>query len=159
MRKNSKRLLIAAIAMVVTVAAIAWTARRAQAQSAEQSHLLFTFVTNQFGLDTLITISNTSQDPFGTPPADGACVFFFFGAAAPAPYTTPFIPAGTTFANLTSIIAPGFQGYVIADCNFHLAHGWYFTADVGAVHVLTGSAALVLPSTFRTGSPPESLAH
>ena len=113
--------------------------------SNHQTMLLFSFVTNQAGFDTGITISNTSKDPFGTPEESGTCTLYFYeGATNPAPVTTPSVAAGTTYATLASVTVPGFQGYMIADCNFRNAHGWAFVSDLGARTLAASVQALVL---------------
>jgi len=109
-----------------------------------QTRLLFSFVCNQNGFDTGIAISNTSEDPFGTPHESGVCHLYFYGDGAPAPVTTPPIAAGKTYTGLASLIAPGFQGYLIADCNFRNAHGWAFVSDIGARNFGASVPALVL---------------
>ena len=94
--------------------------------------LLFSSVTNQNGMDTGITIANTSLDPFGTTPSAGSCTLNFFGANAPGPVSTGNISAGSVYTNLASILAPGFQGYVIVSCPFPLSRGFAFTSPLGA---------------------------
>jgi hypothetical protein len=121
------------------------------------TNLLFSFVTNLAGFDTGIAIANTTADPFGTSPQDGACTLTFFGANAPAPSVTPTIVAGATFVDLASSRAPNFQGYLIAECDFPLAHGFAFVSDVGAQNVAMGSLALVIPPRARKGG--ERLDH
>jgi len=96
--------------------------------------LLFPFVTNQLGFDTGIAISNTSSDPFGTNGATaqaGTCSLNFYGSGAPSPanVTTPNVPTGTTYTQVLSGVAAGFQGYLIAQCNFQYAHGFAFITD------------------------------
>jgi hypothetical protein len=67
----------------------------------------------------------------GTSPTSGSCTITYFGDLAPAPQTSVPIPAGSqlTFSlsqgnsALGITGAPGFQGYVIADCGFGLARG------------------------------------
>ena len=91
--------------------------------------LLFTFVTNLAGFDTAITISNISLDNFGTKPEAGHALLLFYGVGAPGLsntggtggpglINTGNLAAGQVWANTLSSIAPGFQGYVIALCNF-----------------------------------------
>lgn len=114
--------------------------------------LLFPFVTNQAGFDTGIAISNTSTDPFGTVPQAGTCSENWFGAAAPAtPTVTPTVATGTSSTTLASITVPGFQGYMIAVCNFQYAHGFAFISDVGARNLAMGYLALVIPDPSLTG--------
>jgi hypothetical protein len=110
-----------------------------------QTDLLFPFVTNQAGFDTGLAISNTSTDPLGTAPQAGTCTFSWYGASPPATYATPTpLASGTTYSALASVLAPGFQGYVIAVCNFQYAHGFAFISDVGARNLAMGYLALVL---------------
>jgi hypothetical protein len=96
-----------------------------------QSDLLFTFMTNQAGFDTGFEISNTSSDPFGTAAQNGTCTLNWYGngPAAGTATTTAAIPAGTAYTNLVSNAAPGFQGYMIAVCNFQYGHGFAFISD------------------------------
>lgn len=114
--------------------------------------LLFPFVTNQLGFDTGIAISNTSSDPFGTSGATaqaGTCSLNFYGSGAPTPAnaTTPNVPTGTTYTQVLSGVAAGFQGYVIAQCSFQYAHGFAFiTNGVGTNGGLSqGYLAGVIP--------------
>jgi hypothetical protein len=114
------------------------------------SHLLFPFVTNQAGFDTGMAISNTSADPYLTSTQAGTCTLNFFGASAPAAVTTANVAAGTTYTTTALAVAPGFQGYVIADCQFQFAHGFAFVTRVGAVDVAMGYLALVIPDNIQT---------
>jgi hypothetical protein len=94
--------------------------------------LLFPFVTNQLGFDTGLAISNTSSDLLngGTKSVaaaqSGTCALTFFGNTAPAAVTTATVAAGTSYAAAASSVAPGFQGYMIASCNFLYAHGFAY---------------------------------
>jgi hypothetical protein len=99
--------------------------------SACQTDLLFTFMTNQAGFDTGFEISNTSTDPFGTAAQNGTCTLNWYGTgpAAGTATTTPSIASGSYYANLVSSAAPGFQGYMIAVCNFQFGHGFAFISD------------------------------
>jgi hypothetical protein len=116
--------------------------------------LLFPFVTNQLGFDTGLAIANTSSDPFGSNGATaqaGTCTISFYGSGAPSPssVTTPTVPSGTVYAAVLSGIGAGFQGYLIAQCNFQYAHGFAFVTDgVGANGGLSqGYLAGVIPDT------------
>lgn len=97
--------------------------------------LLFPFVTNQLGFDTGIAISNTSTDTLASGGKNsvnaqsGTCALSFFGAGAPtSPTTSPSVATGTTWAATASALAPNFQGYMIANCNFQYAHGFAFVS-------------------------------
>jgi len=123
-----------------------------------RTNLLFPFVTNQAGYDTGLAIANTSQDPFGTINQHGTCdLNFFNGSTTPPPptkFTTVDVPAGTVYTNLSSIVASGFQGYIIAVCNFQYAHGYAFLlggTPNGANQVAQGYIALVIPDLLRGG--------
>lgn len=134
------------------------------------TRLLFPFVTNQGGFDTGISIANTTADPFGTKPQSGICTLNFYGntsggGAAPVTQKSTTVIAGSTLVLSLSSGgtndlkgASGFQGYIIAECNFPLAHGYYFISDIGAQKLATGGLAIILPSN-RTASLPESLGH
>jgi hypothetical protein len=113
--------------------------------------LLYPYVTNIAGFDTGLAIANTTTDPFGTRAQNGSCNLNFYGTAAPSlAVNTGNIATGTVYATLTSTAAAGFNGYVIAVCNFQLAHGFAFISDLGARNLAMGYLALVLPD--GTGS-------
>lgn len=99
--------------------------------SACQTDLLFTFMTNQAGFDTGFEIANTSTDPFGTPAQNGTCTLNWYGTgpAAGTATTTPSVASGNYYVNLVSSVAAGFQGYMIAVCNFQYGHGFAFISD------------------------------
>ena len=109
--------------------------------SATKTYLLFPFATNQAGFDTGIAISNAGTDPSGNSGADGTIVLNFYGSNAPAEVTTAIVTQGNQYVNTMSTIAPGFQGYVIATCNFPFAHGFAFVSDVGARNIAMGYLA------------------
>lgn len=116
--------------------------------------LLYPFVTNQAGFDTGISIANTTEDPFGTGGQAGVCKLNWYGGTTAAPDTspaasdTPIVPRGKVFANTVSSItmAPTFQGYMIAVCNFQYAHGFAaITSNYGANNgIFTTYLAVVL---------------
>lgn len=118
-----------------------------------RTNLLYPFVTNQAGFDTGLAISNTSTDPFGTAAQQGPCTLNFFGANAPAAVTSPSVASGTAYTTLASLVAPNFQGYVIAVCNFQYAHGFAFISDVGARNLAMGYLALIIPDPPRSAQP------
>ena len=125
--------------------------------------LLFPFVTNQAGFDTTLLISNTSSDPFGSNGATaqaGTCSLNFYGTGGPSPanVTTSDVASGTSYVQLLSNVAAGFQGYMIAQCNFQYAHGGAFlTNGLGLGGRLSaGYFAGVIPDTnqkSRTADP------
>jgi hypothetical protein len=147
--------------------------------------LIFPFITNTNGFDTGIAISNTTTDPLGTKTQVGVCNLSAYGSNAPTSQpactssstTTGLfcmpgtgtsgytLLSGTTSATLASSIAPGFQGYIVAVCNFQLAHGFAFISDVGARNLAMGYLALVTgtPSNNSVGAARnninEAIAH
>ena len=122
--------------------------------------LLFPYVTEIAGFDTGLAIANTSTDPFSTTAQAGACTLNWYGTAAPAATVTATVASGTVWAGLTSILAPGFNGYMIAVCNFQYAHGFAFVSDLGARNLAMGYLALIMngPSgSFRPTPTAEQL--
>ena len=122
--------------------------------------LMLPFVTNQLGFDTGIAIANTSTDPFGglgATPQAGTCSLNFYGNGAPTPnnVTTPNVPSGTVYTTTLSSVAAGFQGYVIAQCQFQYAHAFVFvTNGVGPNGGLSqGYLAGIILDTNQVGRP------
>jgi len=116
-----------------------------------QTNLLWPFVSNQAGFDTGLVISNTSLDPYGTVPQEGICRIWYYGKTAAGAtlndwIETDTVKAGEQFIWLLSASNPGagFQGYIIARCNFQYAHGFGFISDLGAQKLAMGYLALVL---------------
>ena len=96
-----------------------------------ETTLLFPFVTNQAGFDTGIAISNTSAQA-------GSCTISYHGADAPDPMESSEVAAERQLIFLVSSGgeddtgidgAPGFQGYIMADCGFQDAHGFGFVSN------------------------------
>jgi hypothetical protein len=113
--------------------------------AANTTNLLFTFFTNQGGFDTGLSISNTGTDPLGTVGKSGTCTLNFYSAGAPIPpLSTGTIASRVTYVNTASTVATGFQGYMIATCNFPYAHGFAFICDVGARSLAMGYLAQVV---------------
>jgi hypothetical protein len=101
--------------------------------SACSTTLLFPFVTNQLGFDTGLAIANASSDLLASngtksqaAKQSGTCTLTFFGDTAPAAVTTNTINSGSVYAAAASTVAPGFQGYMIASCNFLYGHGFAY---------------------------------
>jgi len=135
--------------------------------------LLFPYVTNQAGFDTGIAIANTTADPLGTVAQAGACQINYYGntngSTAPAVQTSPEVGAGSHLAFMLSggggvfaknggftacasgaCVAPLFQGYIIAICDFQFAHGFSYVSDVqndpsGRTLGAMGYLALIIP--------------
>ncbi len=140
-----------------------------------RTNLLFPFVSNAAGFDTGIAISNTSKDPFGTVPQRGACTLNYYSATnTPQAQTSVTINEGEqlvfnlSLGNATQNVTPtpGFQGYIIATCNFQYAHGYAFLSTPTQGGLSNGYLALVmdkdmfgpagLPAT-RSGATSEPL--
>ena len=82
--------------------------------------LLFPFVLNQVGFDTGISISNTSSE-------SGSCAINYHGAGGPDPHQSSLVAGGRQLVfTLSSTLgdAAGFQGYLVADCDFRKAYGF-----------------------------------
>lgn len=142
-----------------------------------QTNILWPFVSNQAGFDTGLVVSNTSLDPYGTVPQRGPCTIYYYGAtagggAAPATQTSGTVNEGTQLVwtlsaggNLNVAATPGFQGYVIARCNFQYGHGFGFISDLGAQRLAMGYIPLILDQDMfnpysgitRTGAQSETL--
>ena len=142
------------------------------------TNLLFPFVTNQGGFDTGLAISNTTRDDKGTTAQAGACTLYYFGSttgggAAPPQQTSAIVPAGGQIVwtlsggNQAANIAAtqGFQGYLMALCQFQFAHGFAFITDGfgGVPTIAEGYLALVVPwngvAGGRAADGGESLGH
>jgi len=119
--------------------------------------LLYPYVTNIQGFDTGLAIANTTTDPFGTSAQAGSCdLNWYQGTNNPAKGTSGTIATGTIYTTLASTAVPGFNGYMIAVCNFQFAHGFAFVSDVGARNLAMGYLAVVIadPGTgSRVASP------
>lgn len=133
-----------------------------------RTNLLFPFVSNRSGFDTGIAIVNTSKDPFGTPKRGGACVVYFHGELGGEPvslrHPSPSLAGGEHFVWSVSsggavAATPGFQGYLIAQCQFQFAHGFAWVTETGAHRLAMGYLGLVLDEGIpaRTGAASESL--
>ena len=130
--------------------------------SACSTSLLFPFVSNQLGFDVGIVIANTSSDPTNLLKLNqsGNCSLNFYGAGAPATAaSTGAVAAGQVYAALLSGVAPGFQGYMVAKCDFQFAHGYaYINYGLGtSAGVTSGYLAQVLPTSRANGN--ESLGN
>ena len=136
-----------------------------------QTLLLFPFVTNLSGFDTGISIANTTTDPIGTSPQAGTCKLTWYDGSGKFPPTgingtdltkEAAVATGTVAVNLVSTLAPNFTGYMMALCNFQLAHGFAFISDVGTRNFAMGYLALIVNNggLVRANAPAaESLGH
>jgi hypothetical protein len=146
--------------------------------------LLFPYVTNQAGFDTGLAIANTTADPLGTIAQAGACTLNYYGntngSTGPAAQTSPSVGAGSHLALMLSggggvfarnggftacasgaCVAPLFQGYIIAICNFQFAHGFAYVSDVqndpsGRTLGAMGYLALIIPDRGDENRAPQA---
>ena len=84
--------------------------------------LLFPFVTNQAGFNTGLAITNASE-------GSGSCTIEYSGSGAPADLMSQPLEGGAQWVDLLSKIAPEFQGYITATCEFRDAHGFAFISQ------------------------------
>ena len=121
--------------------------------------LLFPFVTNRFGFDTGIAVSNTSYDWKGTPKQRGRCMVHYIGKVGddgpmPDTATSTIVEGGEQMTFTLSAgnpiwsidPTPDFQGFLVIMCEFQFAHGYAFITDGGAgiPTLAQGYLALVL---------------
>jgi hypothetical protein len=127
-----------------------------------QTSLLFPFMTNQAGFDTGFSIDASGTDPFGDTVAGGTCTMYFYGAGAPTTPPVLTVPAAGEGHATISAVAPNFQGYGIAVCNFTYAHGYAFISDGfmgGGRGLSEGYVALVINDRTGASTSPEVLSH
>ena len=81
--------------------------------------LLFPYVLHQTGFDTGIAISNTSSE-------SGSCAINYHGAGGPDPHESRLIAGGgqLIFTLSSTVDTTGFQGYLVAVCDFRKAYGF-----------------------------------
>ena len=104
--------------------------------------LLFPFVTNQYGYNTGLAITNASD-------GKGYCTIGYSGSVrtgmgdmvmtsdAPDDMMTPEpVEGGEQWINTLSNMAAGFQGYITASCEFRDAHGFAFITGGGETPTL-----------------------
>lgn len=122
----------------------------------DSTRLLYPFITSQAGLNTGISIANVSGLAFRTAPEVGSFRLYFFGYLGASPYEGvhegPSLNSGQSYAwDLSnqgdkSRSLQGFQGYVIAECNFK-ARGvaWIAPSQHDDTHPGSCYVAEVLP--------------
>jgi hypothetical protein len=122
--------------------------------------LLFQFLTNQAGFDTGVSVTNTSRDTLNTSPQTGRCTATFFPTPFNAttqaqfqPLNSPTLAGGEQWTFTVSGSRPGFQGYMMVNCDFQFAHGYAFISDFGSKNLAQGYQALVIPDRPRVADP------
>jgi len=121
------------------------------------TNVFIPWAANTAGYDTGFALANTTTDIFGTSSQSGTCVYNFFGTNAPSggTFTTPSFGGGAVDTRLLSVIAPGFFGYIIVQCNFQLGHGFEFIVNGfggGTPTVGEGGEALIIPQPATSGT-------
>jgi hypothetical protein len=140
-----------------------------------KTNLLFTFMSNQAGFDTGIAISNTSLDPFKTAPQKGNCTLNYYGTFSSDATKTTYSQTSTSMVSggqtLTATLSTGgtngiaavqgFQGYMIATCDFQFAHGYAYISNLGSTALAQGYMALIMdkPGIYRPDNSSEALAQ
>ena len=86
--------------------------------------LLFPYVFHHTGFDTGIAISNTSSE-------SGSCTINYHGAGGPDHHESPLIAGGgqLIFTLSSTVDTTGFQGYLVAVCDFRKAYGFALILD------------------------------
>ena len=86
--------------------------------------LLFPYVLHHTGFDTGISISNTSSE-------SGSCAINYHGAGGPDPHESRLIAGGgqLIFTLSSAVDTTGFQGYLVAVCDFRKAYGFALILD------------------------------
>ena len=87
-----------------------------------KSSLLFPFVTNMHGYDTGIAITNTSSE-------GGMCMLSFTGSNAPADDMEVMVMGESVETFGVSTMAPRFQGFLKATCEFRNGIGFAFISN------------------------------
>jgi hypothetical protein len=154
--------------------------------SACLTNLLFPFVSNRAGttFNTGMAIANTAKDSGTTIGETGGVTLYFYGISAPTGGSAgiampiPSVSAGGTVATsgvvapgehtvlalndgTATAIASGFQGYIVALCNFRYAHGLATVFDnfgVGAANVGFSYLPLVINGTGTGRTGPNNVA-
>jgi hypothetical protein len=76
-------------------------------------------------------------------------LYWYQGANNPPNTVTGVVASGTVLplaASATTNAGANFTGYMIAVCNFQLAHGFAVVTDYGAQKILSVYLALVVPT-------------
>lgn len=135
-----------------------------------KTRLLFPYISNRGGFDTGIAIANTGEDPFpNSTGATGKVTLYYYGyntsgSTPPSMASDPIPPGqmlmytaavGSGQYHGTLVPVPGFNGYIIAVCNFPFAHGIY---QVTNGTTSWGGEAIVL-SPDRVATRNESRGH
>jgi hypothetical protein len=117
------------------------SAQEPTVRAPQPTMLLFPYVTNQAGFDTAIAISNTSARPRTNVAKDGVCTLYYYASTPtaslkPTKQVSDLVHAGQQLLFVLSspgthglFATPGFQGYIIAECNFPNAKGFTFITD------------------------------
>jgi len=138
-------------------------------------NLLFPWAVYTQGYDTGVAISNTTLDPYGTTPQQGnVTAYYYMNSTQVKKSTTQVVPGGQTVVWTLSGggtfgmpgIDNGFAGYIIAQSEFQLCHGYAYISSFGALPTSPGTSegylGIVLDKDGlpnRTGQVGENRAH
>ena len=105
--------------------------------------LLFPFVTNLYGYDTGIALTNTSG-------ANGTCMVEWSGTNAPADDGMVEVMAESTATFGVSMMAPEFQGYADITCDYTGGQGFAFiTIGFGSMGGPTAAHGYLVADDLR----------
>ena len=107
--------------------------------------LLFPHVFHQSGFDTGIAISNTSSE-------SGSCTINYHGAGGPDLHESPLIAGGgqLIFTLSSTVDTTGFQGYLVAVCDFRKAYGFALILDgFGEIYSTLGLGYLAVRNPWN----------
>ncbi len=130
--------------------------------------LFFPFVTSRTNFDTGVVIANTSADPLGTRHESGQCILRYHGSrqsgqpVEPSIQRSASVQPGKQLAFTVSSGSPanglaplaGFQGYLVAECEFRHAHGFAFVTEQvnGAAILAQGYLAEIVHGEASAGA-------
>lgn len=128
--------------------------------------ILFPWMTNQFGFDTGMVLANTSRDITNdanavivsnpTPLEHGTCSIYGFpqGEGAELFKTTADVSAGdvATMVLGSDTVFRGFQGYIIARCNFQYGHGYAYVVNNNIGGEGSNYLGLIIPDPVVMGA-------
>ena len=119
-----------------------------------RSTLLFPYISNGAGESTRLILDNASGDVSQTVAHSGACTLRYRGVNAPSDQTTAVIGSGGQLDIALATAAPGFNGHILAQCEFEGGLGKAILSR-GATVFYESEAELIAVNGSPT--PPEPL--
>ncbi|MGA2049185.1 MAG: hypothetical protein ABSG96_15915 [Terracidiphilus sp.] len=140
-------------------------AKRILAQSTTTTRIYIPWIGgSDAGYTSLLSVQNTSMDPYGTTPATGTCtadVFYLgtdysgsLGTIAPGQVTI-FTEAQIATATGVALANSGQRGYMFLTCNFPYAHAQALLINPGGV--VSFIPGLIVPPNRGFSTGPEQL--